>query len=46
MKTYKMTTNAIKWRITDEKGTDDNHQQVISHQRETRLIMIVQRTRV
>ncbi len=23
MKTYKMTTNAIKWRIIDEKDTDD-----------------------
>jgi hypothetical protein len=30
MKTYKMTTNAIKWRITDEKNTDDTHQQVTS----------------
>ena len=30
MKTYKMTTNAIKWRITDEKDTDDTHQQVTS----------------
>jgi hypothetical protein len=25
-----MTTNAIKWRITDEKDTDDTHQQVTS----------------
>ncbi len=30
MKTYKMTTNAIKWRIIDEKDTDDTHQQVTS----------------
>ncbi len=30
MKTYKMTTYAIKWRITDEKDTDDTHQQVTS----------------
>jgi hypothetical protein len=30
MKTYKMATNAIKWRITDEKDTDDTHQQVTS----------------
>ncbi len=30
MKTYKMTTNAIKWRINDEKDTDDTHQQVNS----------------
>jgi hypothetical protein len=30
MKTYKMPTNAIKWRITDEKDTDDTHQQVTS----------------
>ncbi len=30
MKTYKMTTNAIKWKITDEKDTDDTHQQVSS----------------
>ncbi len=30
MKTYKMTTNAIKWIITDEKDTDDTHQQVTS----------------
>jgi hypothetical protein len=30
MKTYKMTTNAIKWKITDKKDTDDTHQQVTS----------------
>ncbi len=30
MKTYNMTTNAIKWRITGEKDTDDTHQQVTS----------------
>jgi hypothetical protein len=30
MKTYKMTTDAIKWRITDEKDADDTHQQVTS----------------
>jgi hypothetical protein len=27
MKTYKMTTNAIKWRITGDKDTDETHQQ-------------------
>jgi hypothetical protein len=30
MKMYKMTTNAIKWRIADEKDTDETHQQVAS----------------
>jgi hypothetical protein len=30
MKTYRMTTNTIKWRVTDEKDTDDTHQQVTS----------------
>ncbi len=30
MKTYKMTTNVIKWRIADEKDTDETHQQVTS----------------
>jgi hypothetical protein len=30
MKTYKMTTNAIKWRNNDEKDIDDAHQQVTS----------------
>jgi hypothetical protein len=30
MKTYKMTTNAIKWKTTDEKDTADTHQQVTS----------------
>ncbi len=28
MKTYQMTTNAIKWRITDDKDTDETHHQV------------------
>ncbi len=28
MKTYKMTTNAIKWRIANEKDTDETNQQV------------------
>jgi hypothetical protein len=27
MKTYKMTTNSIKWKITDDKDTDETHQQ-------------------
>ncbi len=30
MKTYKMITNRIKWRITDEKDTGVTHQQVTS----------------
>jgi hypothetical protein len=30
MKTYKMTTNAIKWKIADEREPDDTCQQVIS----------------
>jgi hypothetical protein len=30
MKTYKLITNAIKWRIADEKDTDDTHQQITS----------------
>jgi hypothetical protein len=30
MKTYQMTTNAIKWRITDDKDTDETHHQVTS----------------
>jgi hypothetical protein len=30
MKTYKMTTKAIKRRIADEKDTDETHQQVTS----------------
>jgi hypothetical protein len=25
MKTYQMTANAIKWRITDDKDTDETH---------------------
>ncbi len=33
MKTYKMTTHAIKWRITDEKDTNDTHQQVTTPSR-------------
>jgi hypothetical protein len=30
MKTYKMTTNAIKWKIADEREPDNTHQQVTS----------------
>jgi hypothetical protein len=37
MKTYKMTTNAIKWRITDEKDIDDTHQQVTSLSKENEV---------
>ncbi len=28
MKTYQMTTNAIKWRTTDDKDTDETHHHV------------------
>jgi hypothetical protein len=34
MKTYKMTTNAIKWKITDDKDTDETCQQIISPSKE------------
>ncbi len=30
MNTYQMTTNAIKWRITADKDTDETHHQVTS----------------
>jgi hypothetical protein len=30
MKTYKMTTNSIKWKIADEREPDNTHQQVTS----------------
>ena len=30
MKPYKMTTNAIKWKIADEREPDNTHQQVTS----------------
>ena len=30
MKTYKMTTNAIKWKIADEREPDNTRQQVTS----------------
>jgi hypothetical protein len=30
MKTYKMTTNAIKWKIADEREPDNTHQQLTS----------------
>jgi hypothetical protein len=36
MKTYKMTTNAIKWRITDDKDTDETHHQVTSPSKENK----------
>jgi hypothetical protein len=32
-----MTTNTIKWRITDEKDTDDTHQQVTSPSKENEV---------
>jgi hypothetical protein len=37
MKTYQMTTNAIKWRITDDKDTDKTHHQVTSPSKENRV---------
>jgi hypothetical protein len=36
MKTYKMTTNAIKWKITDDKDTDETHQQGTSPSKENK----------
>jgi hypothetical protein len=30
MKTYMVTTNAIKWKIADEREPDNMHQQVTS----------------
>ncbi len=36
MKTYQMTTNAFKWRITDDKDTDETHCRVKGWQLETR----------
>ncbi len=32
-----MTTNAIKWRITDDKDTDETHQQVTSPSKENEV---------
>jgi hypothetical protein len=37
MKTYQMTTNAIKWRITDDKDTDETHHQVTSPSKENKV---------
>jgi hypothetical protein len=37
MKTYQMTTDAIKWRITDDKGTDETHHQVTSPSKENKI---------
>jgi hypothetical protein len=37
MKTYQMTTNAIKWRITDDKNTDETHHQVTSGSKENKV---------
>ncbi len=37
MKTYQMTTNAIKWRITDDKDTDETHHQVNSPSKENEV---------
>jgi hypothetical protein len=34
MKTYKITTNAIKWKITDDKDTDKTCQQISSPTKE------------
>ena len=32
-----MTTNAIKWRITDDKDTDETHHQVTSPSKENEV---------
>jgi hypothetical protein len=37
MKTYQMTTNEIKWRITDDKDTDETHHQVTSPSKENEV---------
>jgi hypothetical protein len=37
MKTYQMTTNAIKWRITDDKDTDETHHQVTSPSKKNKV---------
>jgi hypothetical protein len=37
MKTYQMTTNAIKWKITDDKDTDKTHHQVTSPSKENKV---------
>ncbi len=37
MKTYQMTTNAIKWRITADKNTDETHHQVTSPSKENKV---------
>ncbi len=37
MKTYQMITNAIKWRITDDKDTDKSHHQVTSPSKENEV---------
>jgi hypothetical protein len=37
MKTYQMTKNAIKWRITDDKDTDETHHQVTSPSKENNV---------
>ncbi len=37
MKTYQMTTNAIKWRITDDKDTVETHHQVTSPSKENEV---------
>ncbi len=37
MKTYQMITYAIKWRITDDKDTDETHHQVTSPSKENKV---------
>jgi hypothetical protein len=37
MNTYQMTTNAIKWRITADKDTDETHHQVTSPSKENKV---------
>jgi hypothetical protein len=37
IKTYQMTTNAIKWKITDDKDTDETHHQVTSPSKENKV---------
>ncbi len=37
MKIYQMTTNAIKWRITDDKDTGETHYQVTSPSKKNKV---------
>jgi hypothetical protein len=45
IKTYKMITNAIKWKIADEREPDNTPQQVTSPSKGNKENLIVQRTR-